>query len=309
MPSADLRAAVATRDFVFGAVDLLKFIDDYAPTYAQKLGLFSEAARELGDKRAARHALKLIEHNKRKYDAFMTASDDAVYEVDIKCEPLDSEETYIVKTFDDALAVIRMFLKRYKRVGARDGKLARYTVTKKTAVAPKRPGDINKLGAVGECVLGMGLEILSVDAYDMGNEYRCVADCDDCKHKCLNAHFPAYPAFIEPFSLVAFHSGAYRKTENGGYTDVEYGVLACDMAESPDYSYVVMTDGKYDKKPNVNDCTVDDCYRMLDAHCHPPYAELFVPDVSAVPKDVYSDCAYISTALRRHGLLVSSSRA
>lgn len=305
LPSQDLKTAVKAQGFTFKERDLLKLIDLYAPTFVDKLKLFGEAA-VFSEKGNIAHAKKLILFNERKYDKFMTPSADEVYEVDIKCDPLDNEGTYIVRTFEDALATIRAFLKYYKDVGARDKEWSSYTVTKKTVGAPSRPKDIwDKIGETGSCTLGKGLKIKSVDAKGLYTEFPCAHYCDRCKHECISTHEIEYPAFLEKYELVAFSTGEYRRTGNGAhssYTDIEYGINSFGM-DKAGYNVgcacVVELDNEYIKQRKADQKDENGYYRVYDSHCHPEFAEIFKPDPSELPKELYEDYLYAVEVLKK----------
>lgn len=238
------------------------------------------------------------------YEKFMTPSAYEVYEVDIKCDPLDNEETYIVRTFEDALATVRAFLKYYKSVGARDRAWSRHTVTKKTVGAPRRPRDLyDKLGITGECTLGKGLKIKDIYARGMNAEFRCKRDCDECGNKCIACHDVAYPVFLDKYELVGFHSGRYVRTGRdlkAGYSDIEYGVNITDMREfNAGSPCVVALDNEYIKERKADTKDENGYYPVYDSHDHPDYAELFKPDVDSLPRGVYDDYLYAAKVLKK----------
>ncbi|MBD5131621.1 MAG: hypothetical protein HDT28_03390 [Clostridiales bacterium] len=317
LPSKDLQAAVAEQDFEFGYLDLLRFIEDYASTFDKKIELFGEAAEVFADKQEAKHALTLIEHNKNIYAEFMVPSADAVYEVDIKCDPWDKEDTFIAKTFDDCLTIIKAFIKHYADVGAHDHELSRYIITKKTAIPPSKPSDIGKkIGYLGQCILGKGLKVKSVDISSVDYcEYACKKKvCFGCKRPCICMYSPEYPKFIEKYDLVAWHTGDYSLIDENkwnspdGYSDLAYGVYALDMDECNEDSYVVMLDNKYVRERKAGEGDPENGYPVYYAHEHPSLAKVFKPKLDDIPQNVKDDYLYLVGALKEIDLKITMSK-
>lgn len=299
LPSKDLIKCVNEQRFIFGEEELLKFINDYAHSFDEKLALFEEAATVFTDKQAVRHAKKLIDFNRKNFDGFMREDADCVYEITIKCQPDDADEdTLITKSFPDTVEMIKSWLKCYYDVGAKDNKFARYTVVKKTTTLPKRPSDIynNKVGTLGKCVLGHRFKILDLDLYKPGNEINCKAnaDCDECKTPCVGFTSPHFPHFLKKYDLVAFQSNRLLNPR-----EISYGILGSDMDEYDDNSYVIDIDNEYIKDRNIDYKNKDGWYYVYVAHCHPSYAKLFKPDPDSVPKQIYDDYVYAVEGLKR----------
>jgi len=298
-PSKDLKECVKRENFVFGEEDLLKFIDDYAPDFDEKLKLFEEAATVFCGKQAKVHAKKLLKYNEKAYAAFMQPDENCVYEINIKCLPDDAdEETLLTKTFGEAVEMIKSYLKCYKNVGAKDNKLSRYTIDKKTVTLPRYPRDIyrGKVGSLGRCVLGYRFKILDLSTYTHDNEMLCKAylDCDDCKTPCIGHLMPNFPHFLKKYDLVAFYGDTlYNPTE------INYGIFGLDMEKCDYDTYFIFLDNEYIKKRQVDYTDENGFYRVFDAHSHPSYAELFKPDISEVPKEVYDDYLYAVEGLKK----------
>ena len=310
IPSPTLKEYLKKFDFRFTQKDLLKFIEDYAPTYETKINLLEEAAQEFSDKSVVLHAKKLIKYHKRSFDEFMTPSDDCVYEVEIHINPDDYDETYTVKTFDDALILIDNYLKRYRHIGCKDNELSKYNVIKKTTIAPQKPSDLDcKVGELGRCVLGYKRVIKSVEMHYNGKYLRkCNGVCMDCKNECIDVHEPHFPAFLQPYDLVAFKTNwSYDAIESRGkiykcernYEHIEYGILTTDMTEYDDDTHVVLLANEYIRGRNAFAQYDEGYYHIYDAHEHPSYAVLFKPDLSEVDKDILADYEYAVQALKK----------
>lgn len=97
----------------------------------RELYLLEEAAQEFSDKSVVLHAKKLIKYRKKSFDEFMTPSDDCIYGAEPYCNPDEHEESYIVKTFDDAIVMIKNYLKYYRDIGVKDNINSRYNILKK----------------------------------------------------------------------------------------------------------------------------------------------------------------------------------
>ena len=299
LPSATLREYIRATGHEFCEKTLLKFIVDFEPHFEERLILLDAALNVFEEKRVRDHAAALIKHYRREYDLF-TDGGDAVYEISIKCNPdEDAAEAYITKTFDDALKLIRCYLKRYGDIGEVDNERAIYTIRKKTTIAPKRPSDIDKtVGELGSCTLGHKLRILDLDVYNTGNEFKAkcdyIDDCDKCENVCMLQYDPKYPHFLDKFDLVAYNMNDALHEFAGG---TEYGVLFCDMDESDSDSYVIMLGSECIKNRTATDLD-DGYYKIFNAHEHPRYAVLYKPDITEVPQEVLKDYEYTVGALK-----------
>ncbi len=298
LPSKDLINCIKTEKFIFGEEELLQFINDYAPDFNQKLELLKEAAIVFCNKEARVHAKKLIAYHENAYAKFMRADENCVYEIKIKCLPDDAdEETLLIKTFQDAIEMIKSWLKCYKDVGARDNKLSRYTIVKKTITMPRYPRDIyrGKVGELGECVLGYRFRILNLSMYMQGNEMHCKGgDCDDCKRPCIDHFMPRFPHFLKKYDLVAYYSDKLNHPNK-----IIYGIFVLDMEECDNDTYFLHLETEYIKKRKIDFRDEDGFYRVFDAHSHPSYAELFKPDITNVPKEIYEDYLYAVEELKK----------
>ncbi len=299
LPSKDLFNCVKAEKFIFGEEDLLKFINDYAYDFNKKMQLFKEAESVFCDKVAKAHAKKLIAYNQSAYDAFMQADENCVYEIKIKCLPDDAdEETLLTRTFDDAIEMIKSWLKCYNDIGAKDNRLSRYTIDKKTVTLPRYPRDIyhGKVGSLGRCVLGYKFNILDLSMYTHYNEIHCKSsvDCEDCKTPCVGNIMPRFPHFLKKYDLVAFYDNYLDNP-----TKIYYGILGFDMEKCDNDSYFIFLDSEYIKSRKVDFTDEKGYYRVFEAHCHPSYAELFKPDINDVPKEIYDDYLYAVEGLKK----------
>lgn len=297
--SKDLINCIKTEKFVFGEEELLKFINDYAPDFNKKLELFKEATTVFRNKKAIAHAKKLIVYNENAYAEFMRTDENCVYEIKIKCLPdAADEDTLLTKTFEGAVKMIKSWLKCYRDVGEIDNKLSRYTIIKKTITLPRYPHDIfnGKVGALGECVLGYRFHILDLSMFRQNNEMQCKANavCDDCKQPCIANITPSFPHFLKKYDLVAYYDDKLNNPNK-----IIYGIFGLDMEKCDKDSYFIFLDNEYIKLRKIDFTDENGFYRVFDAHSHPSYAELFKPDISDVPKEVYDDYLYAVEGLKR----------
>lgn len=310
LPSSTLKEYLKEFDFHFTAKDILRFIEDYAPTFDEKLNLLNEAAATFSEKSEIKHAEKLIRYHIKTYKEFMTPNNNCVYEVEICCNPGDKEETYIVKTYSEAMTLIDNFLKYYRDVGVVDNKLSEYRIYKKTSFPPQKPYDFcNKVGEMGRCVLGYKRVIKSVEMHNNGSYLgRCKGNCSECKNECIDNHYPHFPPFLEKYDLVAYKDDwgykaiAYddgvckSQSKNDG---IVYGVLTTDMKKLDDDTHVVLLDNPYIRNRNAFYQDEEGFYRIYDEHDHPSYAKLFKPDLTKVDKSILADYEYAKESLKK----------
>lgn len=309
IPSHTLREYVKEHKYRFTQTDLLKFVEDYAPTYDEKIKLLNEIVTSFPDKTVVKHAQKFIKYHQRTFNEFMAPSDDCVYEVQIYCKPDDKDETYVVRTYDDALVLIDNYLKYYRDVGAIDNKLSEYKIIKKTTTAPLKPSDLNsKVGKLGQCVLGYKRVIKSVEMYYNGNYLsNCNGVCVLCKRDCLDKHEPHFPVFLQQYDLVAYKTNwSYDTIDCRGKTyvcemngeHIVYGILTTDMNVCDDDTHVVLLDNQYIRDRNAFYQDENEFYRIYDAHDHPSYAVLYKPDLSQLDYRLLNDYEYAVKALK-----------
>ncbi|MDE7213221.1 MAG: hypothetical protein K2N42_01420 [Anaeroplasmataceae bacterium] len=297
LPSKTLKDYVSTNDFHFQEKDLLKFIIDYAKTFSQKLSLLEAAATLFQDKENKIHAKKLIQFHQKMYDEFMQTSDDAVYEIEIHCNPDDaSEKNYIVKTFEDVLILIRNYWKCYGEYGAKDNILSKYIITKKTCFPPKKPSDLDrKVGEFGYSELGHKLVIKDVMMYTDNTEFgKCKGKIcqQDCKKICISAYEINYPPFLKKYELVAYK-------EDWAQTQPLYGILVSDLNKYCNDSEVVLLDNPYIKNRDAFSKDEDGYFNIYIYHDHPAYAILYRPNLDEVDKGILEDYHYAVEALKK----------
>ncbi len=290
IPSDTLKEFLKTSKFKFKEKDLLVIINDYSRNFNEKIQLLEEAINCIEDKDVVFHAKKLIQSHSDNYDCFMRPSDDCVYEINIITDDdFPEDRQFVAKTFQDALTLIKLYNKEYEdgyvpnsKAGTLiGGKYVYYKIFKSTAIAPKKPSDIhNKVGRRGECLLGKRLEIIDVNMYDYGDRdlYNCKnKDCDECKNKCIFMHNIKFPAFLQQYQLVAFKH--YR---------ICYGVMLYKMQDNDNDSYIIFLDDN-DFIANRKKLQGKDDYRIIEAHCHPSYCEIYKPNREDVPDDIYEN--------------------
>ncbi len=302
IPSNTLKEFLKASKFKFKEKDLLVIINDYSRNYDEKIALLQDAANCIEDKDVGFHAKKLIELHTRYYDDFMRTSDDCVFEVNIITDDgFPEERLFITKTFEDALTLIKFYNKQYSdgyvcnsKAGTLiDGKFVYYKIFKATAIAPQKPSDIHeKVGHLGECLLGKKLEIIDVNMYNYGvrDLYKCKnKDCDDCKNKCISIHHIKFPAFLSQYQLVAFK-----------HYKINYGVMCYEMQDGDNDSYIIDLDDNdfivnREKLKGPND------YGIRDAHWHPSYCEIYALKREDVPDYIYKNYLYAVKILKELG--------
>lgn len=315
LPSADLRAAVKNGNHVFSETDLLKFINDYAPSFDKKIELFDLAAKVFSDKDTKYHAKKLAEHCRKAYDYFATPSDDAVYVIQSRSSFDGGRyvETLVNKTLDDALVTLQTCARRDKR-DMSEGEFYKYEIKKHSTACVRKYNDTN-VGEICSCKWDPKLGIVSIDNWGMKNEFG--VDCNTCKrkHVCLDSHEVKYPAFLQPYDLVAYKTDGFIPIEYNKYgtairhTDIAYGVLCCDMTRDDNNisSYVIALDSKYVKERRADEKTDDGDYKIYFDHDHPQYAALYKPNRDEVPDSIYADYLYAVDELKKIDMLASTT--
>lgn len=298
IPSADMKNYVITNGFQFREKDLLKIILEYAPTFDKKLELFEEASRMLNDKKMRLLAKKRIAFEKRQYDAFMQSDDNIVYEIQIKTDPYAAdEETYLTKTFSEAVSLIKSFIKCYS-IKASELVDARYTILKKTTTLPKKPNDIykDKVGTLGKCILNSKFRIIYLDVYHFGLEVTCKnVDCDECD-RCICHWFTThYPHFLKKYDLVAFYDDLLYNPKHLMYAICDMNMEECDV----DSLVIYIKENPYIQNRNGDSKDEEGYYRIYDAHDHPSCFEIIKPNLQDVPQEIIDGYNYALPILKK----------
>ena len=102
-------------------------------------------------------------------------------------------------------------------------------------------------------------------------------------------HHIKFPAFLQQYQLVAFK-----------HYKISYGVMLYQMQDGDNDSYIVYLDD--------NDFIVDreelqgpDDYRIIEAHWHPSYLDVYVPDRKDVPDTIYDNYLFAVKILKELG--------
>ena len=292
-----MRNYVLFNHFEFKEKDLLKIILNYAPTFDKKLKLFEEAAHSLSDKKMRILAEKRIDYENRQYSAFMQPSPDTVYQIKIKT---DTEETFITKTFDDAVTLIKGFLKYYEIKGE-ERSSARYTLTKMTTNPPAKPSDFSykysKIGSIGECVLNDKFQIIYLDMDNFGLEVKCKAntDCEECDRCIDNMFSTRFPHFLKPHDLVAYYDDWIYDPKHLTYAVFDFDMEECDY----DSRVITLEDNPYIQNRNGDFQDENGYYRVYDAHEHPSCFKIIKPDIQDVPQNILDDYHYAVAVLKK----------
>lgn len=298
IPSADLKNAVFKSGFRFTDKDLLKIILNYAPTFDKKLELFETAAQKIDDKKMRTLAKKRIAFEKKQYDAFMQSDENIVYAIKIKTEEY-CEDFFITKTFADAVALIKKYIKYYE-VKGEERFYARFTLTKMTTNVPEKPRDFYyqycKVGNLGECVLDGKFNIIYLDMSNFGVEVTCKndVDCGDC-NRCINTMFDThFPHFLKPYDLVAYYADHLCEPKK-----ITYAIFDSDMEECDFDSHVIdIEENPYIQNRNADFRDENGYYRVYDAHEHPSYFKIFKPNLADVPQKISDSYNYAVPILK-----------
>lgn len=292
LPSVSARAAVERENFAFSDRALLRIIYEYAPTLDAKLKLFEQAKNLFTEKNSKLHAEKLIDYYTRQLSDFKTPKADTIYEVVIRSEPDITPDRYLVSTYEDALTCIECHLK-YCEITAKDeSPLARYTISRRSTVAPRKPSDIGKISWPDECILGYKRKIIDVHCRSIANEWRdkCPAHdfCYKCKYDCIDKDDLPLPHFLNLYDLVRV------KYESG---ETEYGIYAYESEEDDYTAYVYMLDSEYVKERRLDETDEDGISYSFYTHEHIPLAIAERVDPESVPESVRADYLYAKSVV------------
>ena len=195
--SKDLKEHIQEKKYFFSEKQLLLIAYQFAPTYENRLQLLSllrESFQSISE-----HAAKCILWQEKKLRLFRDDDPNAVYELRIKTEPDASEERYLCASFEAALDVIDGFYKHYNE---EETESVRYWISKRRIIQDGEPFCEDELG---ECVLGRGKTILSVDFYTEEKENgTCDCRCLDCKDMSVECEEVCFPTFIPNHSAVRY---------------------------------------------------------------------------------------------------------
>lgn len=295
IPSSDLRQYIKEHDFIFGDKELLKIILDESPLFETKIQLFKEAANVLSDKEMRELAERRLKLEIDQFNSFMDDNNDTVYEIKIKLKNEVAEETFITKTFNDAIELIKKFIKCFHYT-AKDRVDARYIIEKKATFVPATPDDIFNVGTVGSCVLDSKYRIITLDMYNAGSENVCEkgAFCYNCQ-RCINVTSIHFPHFLNKYDLIAYYDDIVYDPKH-----LTYGILYTDMEECDYDSYVIsIVDNDSIKNKTAENPDNNGFYHVFDAHHHPSFCTIIKPELKTVPKDIYHDYIYAVKNLKR----------
>ncbi len=303
IPSEDMKSYIKQNDFEFNEKDLLKIILDYSPTFDDKLRLFEEASTILYDKKLRTLAKKRLDFEKKQYNAFIQTDPNVVFQIIIKIKTdyaIGDEDSYITKSFDDAIILIKKYLKYYE-IKPKELADARFIITKKTTNAPDKPSDFfykyNKVGDLGKCVLDNKLRIIYLDMYNFGIEVKCKSDidCDEC-NRCIRGGFTThFPHFLQKFDLIAYYDDLLYNPKH-----LIYGVFTLDMEDCDYDSYVIdFEESPYIKNRNGYFKDENGYYSIYDSHDHPSCFEIIKPDIKNVSNEILEDYNYTVSVLKK----------
>lgn len=299
IPSVDLRNYTLLNDYQFSEKDLLKIILEFSPTFNERLKLFEEASRLMCDKNMRMLAKKRLDFEKRQYAAFIQASPDTVYQIEIKTEPSAADEdSYITTTFGEAVELIKRFI-RYYNIKAKELLNARYTIKKKTTTLPSKGSDFfnDKVGTIGKCILNNKFDILDLETRNSSRkEIACKKGmiCDDCM-RCIEETVTHFPNFLKRHDLVGYYDDLKYNPSH-----LTYGIFDCDIQNDDTFSLIVLIeDNRYIKTRNAEYQDENGYYRVYDAHTHQSYFTIIQPDLKDVPQNILDDYNYALKILKK----------
>ena len=299
IPSVDLKNCVRTTKFRFSDLALLKIILDYAPTLVEKQALLREASMQFTDRKVRGLAKKWARYQEKAYADFMQPGENFVYQIEIKTAPdAADEDTYITTAFDEAVTLIKGYLKYYQ-IGMKERAHARYTISKKTTTLPTRPSDYynNRIGTVGKCVLDAKYRILALQSRQIKDPeytFKCPSDlpCEQCR-SCTGAAEIQFPCFLAPYDLVAFYDHWLYDPSH-----LKYGIICGDFDPIAPF-VLLLEDNKYIRNRQADFRDENGYYRVYDDHAHPSYFTVIKPAPESVPQSILDDYAYAVDALRK----------
>lgn len=270
--SEDLKNRLEESRHVFNETELLGIVHHFAPNYHEYLRLLkllvyhAEAVSE--------HAKRCIAWQEKKLMLFCQNHEHEVYELRIKTNPNACEERYLCANYNTALEMIDAFYKKYECEETTD---SRYIIAKRKIMHSSSPFDEDNLG---ECILGAGKVLISVDLYSDETENGiCCHYCMQCENPCVKNIEVYFPAFIPNQSVV-------RYLLPDGST--HYGIHLSEDDLPSESCYIIPLDCEMLKNRNY------DAHLKYQPHEHipPPYVESF--DFELLPIDLKENyCAFL----------------
>lgn len=200
LPSAALKKQISLSGCQFSDADLLSIVWDYAPDYEARIALLQKLEECFSGELKA-YTSDLIHTQRLMLDSFMKPEEDAIYELHIKETPHSYDESYLCRSYQDALRTIPLF---YQEYNCQETNSSRYTIVKRRVVSGEMEFSEDKLG---ELVLLPGMKVCSVDvdAYFHHAE-KCDPDddCAECSRPCARIHHIPFPQFLRNGDAVKY---------------------------------------------------------------------------------------------------------
>lgn len=266
IPSHSLKKQLDLSTVHFSDEDLLTIAYRYAPDYETRIALLQKLEQSFSDE-LKEYTSRLISVQKQMLESFISQEENEIYDLHIKDTPGAYDESYLCRSFDDAVKIIPLF---YKEYDCKETVSSRYTIVKRRILSEKTGFDEDNLG---ELILLPNNRIHSVCmyAYDHQAE-KCQGECLDCNKPCAECHDVIFPLFVKHGDAVKCYETSGKETFGIVFL---YNNLPCG-----DY-YVIPLDS--------NAVHYHDYANIHDAHMHIPSPLVERIDVDALPKRIKED--------------------
>ncbi|MCL2695232.1 MAG: hypothetical protein FWE69_02780 [Clostridiales bacterium] len=277
--SATLQNAIEETSFMVSDFDLLILAYKYAPDYNTRLELLRLIAADTEDEKTRAQAERCIAFEKEKWEMFISAEDNCIFEAKIKDGPTSWEERYIARSFEGAIKKIKSFCAYYEVTFDEQSRfdIEKRKFTNETEIKNFEEDWHGAASYKGDFVL---VDVM----HDHMSETESLAD--DCDGKCLDCEQrpcflnkpPVLPAFLKNMDIV-------RYKEHDGVT--RYGIFFGDMRtdEADDRAYLVSLrcDAFDDRKFQTQEQFYE---RLFYLHDHIQFPQLDVIAAAELPDDL-----------------------
>jgi len=280
--SNTLQSAIKKANFKFADFDLLILAYRNAPDYNTRLELLRLVESATSDEKTKSQAKRCIGYEKEKWERFVAAEKNCIFEAKIKSEPNAYEERYIAKSFDSINKTIRNFCEHYE-VALNDQ--SRFDITKRKFTDGMTAEDFDEdwrgeASYKGEATL---IDVLYEDFRDRtllmdvdGCEEK---DCDECEHQpCFINKPPKLPPFLKNLDLVCYEDSDGIKNYSVYFGDME-------TDELDECAYLVKI---YDKAICSKTLKTKDLFfeRIFNLHEHIEFSRLDVIKMADLPNEI-----------------------
>ena len=199
LPSADLKAKIKQTNHQFKENELLQIIYNYAPTFDARLDMLKRFS-QISAPEVSALAKVYIEYENDKFNRFIEAAEEFVYELCIKDTPDECEETYLCASYADALVCIDRYYERYDF--CQETEATRYTITKRKIFSGKNEIEEDEYA---ECKLGQNKTVLEVLEYKNPTECDLDVLCSECTEICRSRRDEVrFPCFAHEYAIIKY---------------------------------------------------------------------------------------------------------